>query len=104
MLGEFLLQKFSYFFIIMEMKYIIADFLVESADKIRKNECGLQESEIVYLASQIMHVKVNKTQAAEFLHISSRTFDRKICDGELPIGKKDIGSNQLYWYKDELLT
>ena len=51
-----------------------------------------------------MHVKVNKTQAAEFLHISSRTFDRKICNGELPIGKKDIGSNQLYWYKDELLT
>lgn len=62
---------------IMEMKYIIADFLAESADKIRKNECGLQESEIIYLASQIMHVKVNKTQAAEFLHISSRTFDRK---------------------------
>lgn len=89
---------------IMEMKYIIADFLVESADKIRKNECGLQESEMVYLASQIMHVKVNKTQASDFLHISTRTFDRKINDGELPAGKKDIGSNQLYWYKDELLV
>ena len=88
----------------MEMKYIIADFLAESADKIRKNECGLQESEIVYLASQVMHVKVNKTQASDFLHISTRTFDRKINDGELPAGKKDIGSNQLYWYKDELLT
>lgn len=89
---------------IMEMKYIIADFLIESADKIRKNECGLQESEMVYLASQIMHVKVNKTQASDFLHISTRTFDRKINDGELPAGKKDIGSNQLYWYKDELLV
>lgn len=104
MLGGISFIEVLLFFMIMEMKYIIADFLAESADKIRKNECGLQESEIVYLASQIMHVKVNKTQAAEFLHISSRTFDRKICDGELPIGKKDIGSNQLYWYKDELLT
>ena len=51
-----------------------------------------------------MHIKVNKTQASDFLHISTRTFDRKINDGELPAGKKDIGSNQLYWYKDELLT
>ena len=51
-----------------------------------------------------MHIKVNKTQASDFLHISTGTFDRKINDGELPAGKKDIGSNQLYWYKDELLT
>jgi predicted DNA-binding transcriptional regulator AlpA len=51
-----------------------------------------------------MHVKINKTQASDFLHISTRTFDRKINDGELPVGKKDVGSNQLYWYKDELLA
>ena len=88
----------------MEMKYVIADFLIESANKIKRNECGLNDTEILHLASQVMHIKVNKSQAADFLHISTRTFDRKINDGELPVGQKDIGSNQLYWYKDELLV
>ena len=87
----------------MEIKYVVAEFLKDSADKIMKNECGLDDNEILYLASQIMHVKINKTQASDFLHISTRTFDRRVNDGELPVGKKDVGSNQLYWYKDELL-
>lgn len=88
----------------MDLKYIIADFLKDSANKIVNNECGLDDQEILYLASQVMHVKLNKTQASDFLHLSTRTFDRKINNGELPIGKKDIGSNQLYWFKDELLN
>lgn len=87
----------------MDLKYVIAEFLHDSANKIVNDECCLNNEEICYLASQVMHIKVNKTQAADFFHISTRTFDRKICDGEIPVGKKDIGSNQLYWYKDELI-
>lgn len=87
----------------MDLKYVIAEFLHDSANKIVNDECGLDNEEICYLVSQVMHIKINKTQAADFLHISTRTFDRKICDGEIPVGKKDIGSNQLYWYKDEIV-
>ena len=86
------------------IKDIVADYLHESANKIKNNECGLSESEIIEIAQCIMHVKINKMEASDFLHMSTRNFDRKIEYGELPEGRKDIGSNQLYWYKDELLV
>jgi hypothetical protein len=35
----------------MEIKYVVAEFLKDSADKIMKNECGLDDNEILYLAS-----------------------------------------------------
>ena len=75
----------------MNLKQIVAEYLIESANKIVNDECGLDNPELLYLASQVMHVKVNKNQAADFLHLSTRTFDRKISEGILPVGKKDIG-------------
>ena len=86
----------------MILKSILINYLRESADKLAKDECALDDVEIAELAGNLLHVKVNKTQAAKLLNISTRTFDRHIETGELPAGRKDLGSNQLYWFKDEL--
>lgn len=85
------------------LKNVVANFLEESAKKIRKDECGLDDKEIQYLASQIIHIKINKTETANILGISTKTLERRVNSGEIPPGNKDIGSNNLYWYKDEIL-
>lgn len=87
----------------MDLKKIIAQYLRESADKIETNSCGLSNAEITQLAQQIMHQEMNKSEAAEFLNMSTRTFDRKIESGQLPKGVHNLGSKQKIWYKDELV-
>lgn len=87
----------------MDLKEIIAQYLRESADKIESNMCGLSNDEIIQLAQAIMHKELNKTEAAELLNISTRTFDRRVESGELPQGIRTAGSNQKIWYQDELL-
>lgn len=87
----------------IDLRKVVTSYLRDSANKIDSGECGLEESEIIYLAQSILHIKVNKSQAANFLGISTRTLDRRIMSGEIPQGKKDLGSNSLYWFKDELL-
>jgi excisionase family DNA binding protein len=50
-----------------------------------------------------MHEEMNKQQAADYLNISTRTFDRYIESGKLPQGIHVRGSKNLIWYKDELI-
>lgn len=88
----------------MGLNHIIATHLREVADKIDQNTCGLTSSEIKTFATVFMHEEMNKTEASEFLNMSTRTFDRKIENGELPQGKHIRGSKNLIWYKDELIT
>lgn len=85
-----------------QISKILSSYLREIADKIDLGECALSEPEQIALLKQIAHQKVNKSQAADLLGISVRTFDRKVQNREIPQGKKDLGSNQLYWYRDEL--
>ena len=82
---------------------ILTKYLRELADKIDSGECALTEEEKLDLLSQIAHTKINKTEAADMLHMSTRNFDRKIKDGEIPAGIHERGSKQLIWYKDEIL-
>lgn len=86
----------------MILKNVLCNYLHESANKIANDECGLTDQEVVDIAKCVMHIKINKVQAADNLNMSTRNFDRKIQYGELPEGRKNIGSNQLYWYLDEL--
>lgn len=46
---------------------------------------------------------MNKQQAADYLNISTRTFDRYIESGKLPQSIHVRGSKNLIWYKDELI-
>lgn len=87
----------------MDLKNIVGDYLIESGQNIKNNTCGLSEEEIAQLASSIIHKELNKTEAAELLNISTRTFDRKVANGELPQGVSVRGQNTKIWYEDELL-
>ena len=87
----------------MDLKSIVAQYLREAADKIENGSCSLNDTEIKYLVSHIMHEEMNKQEAADYLNISTRTFDRYIEKGELPQGVHVRGSKNLIWYKDELL-
>lgn len=77
--------------------------MIDAGNKIKNGECGLNDSELQNLASSVMHIEMKKSEAAEFLHMSPRTFDRKISTGELPEGIHEIHHKELIWYKDELL-
>lgn len=87
----------------MDLRNVVSEYLRNAADNIQNNSCGLTEEEIQDLIKQLMHIELNKTEAAEYLGMSTRTFDRKIENGELPIGKHIRGSKNLIWYKDELI-
>lgn len=87
----------------MDLRNIVSEYLRDAADNIQNNSCGLTEEEIQDLIKQLMHIELNKTEAAEYLGMSTRTFDRKIENGELPVGQHVRGSKNLIWYKDELI-
>lgn len=74
------------------------------ADDIESGNCGLTSDEQLELLSHVAHQKLNKTEAADLLNMSTRNFDRKITAGEFPEGRKSRGSNSLFWYRDELLS
>ena len=78
----------------MDLKRILAQYLRETADKIEQNTCSLTDSEIKHLLGHIIHEEMNKQQAADYLNISTRTFDRYIESGKLPQGVHVRGSKQ----------
>ncbi len=86
----------------LSLKSIIANILDDYSSKIRTGTCELSEEDALQLISNIAHIKLTKKDAAERLNISERTFDRKINNGELPVGKKTIGETKLTWFLDEL--
>ena len=86
----------------MDIKEIIADHLIDSGYKIKNGECGMNDEELQSLASSLMHIEMKKSEAAEFLGISPRTFDRRVSAGEIPQGVHEIHHKELIWYKDEL--
>jgi DNA-binding NtrC family response regulator len=87
----------------MDLKSIVAQYLREAADKIENGSCSLNDTEIKYLVSHIMHEEMNKQEAADYLNMSTRTFDRYIEKGELSQSVHVRGSKNLIWYKDELV-
>ena len=88
----------------MDLHKIIAKFLRESADNIENNTCGLTNDELLDLATSIIHIEMNKTEASEYLNMSTRSFDRHIEKGELPQGVHVRGNKNLTWFKDELIN
>lgn len=87
----------------MNLNKQVADELRKAADDIEQNRCGLNRNEILDLASSVLHQEMNKNEAAMFLGLNVRTFDRRVHDGYLPQGQHVLGSKNLVWYKDELI-
>lgn len=86
----------------MNLKTILSQYLRETADKLDEDSCNMSREEQEQLFSLIAHQELNKTEAAELLGMSTRTFDRKISEGELPAGQHIRGSKSLVWYRDEI--
>ena len=87
----------------MNDKDTLADLLIEAGEALKYDRCGLTQEQINDLTSMLNHVRLNKSQAAEFVGLSTRQFDRYVAAGKLPPGKHELGSKSLYWYKDELM-
>ena len=85
------------------LQQLVGQYMIDSGEKIISGNCGLCDAELQDLASSIMHVELKKAEAAKFLNISPRTFDRKISVGEIPEGVHEMHHKELIWYKDELL-
>lgn len=86
------------------LKNIISTYLRQTADSIDSDSCILSQEESNYLLSQIMHIELKKSEAAERLGISTRTFDRRVSAGELPQGKHVMHHKDLVWYLDEIIS
>ena len=87
----------------MNLNKEVADELRKAADDIESGRCGLNSNELQDLASSVLHVEMNKSEAANFLGLNIRTFDRYVSNGWIPRGIRPLGSNSLVWYKDELM-
>lgn len=88
----------------MNLKSLVADYLRKSADDLDNDMCSLTDEEVKTLATQLLHIELNKSEAADLLNISTRTFDRKIKNGEIPKGQHIRGSKELVWYEDEIVN
>ena len=76
----------------MNLNKEVANQLRTAADDIENNRCGLNQNEIQDLASVVMHIEMNKSEAANYLGLSVRTFDRYIANGWFGNGNGDFSN------------
>lgn len=74
---------------------------------IDSDSCNMSESDISEVIDLINKINtrstfLNRTEAAEYLHMSQRTFDRQVHDGYIPKGEHHRGDKQLTWRKSDL--
>lgn len=86
---------------------IIRTLLAKIIDDIDTGNSNLTPEEceeiIDYLSSIInKNEKLSKYQACKYLKISRATFDNYVRAKKLPVGRKQRGFKELYWYKKDL--
>lgn len=86
----------------MQVKTVVADFLIELADKIRNDSLVLDTEEGLALLSQVAHIKLSKQEVAQRLNISERTVDRKELSGEIPPSYRQSASKKV-WFLDDII-
>lgn len=83
------------------VKKMILKVLKDTYDKIESDTCGLDEEELMSLANQLTHVKLNIEQTCKHINCTRQTLHRMVCDGRIPKPYKSPGGDK-YWYQDEL--
>ena len=61
----------------------------------------LDDEEILSIAKNLVHIKLNIEQTCNYIHVSRATLNRMIIDGRVPTPKKTLGGDK-YWFQDEL--
>jgi len=86
------------------VKEIVANLLINYANKIKDGTSNITIEECSNILSAIAHIAMTKPEVCEYLNISRSTFDDLVLKGKLPRGKKDKHRNNLVWYKDEIIS
>lgn len=76
----------------------------EYANNIKNGTSDITIEEASNILSAIAHIKMTKPQVCEYLNIGRSRFDELVLSGKLPRGKKLKNSNNLVWYKDEIIS
>lgn len=83
------------------IKLTIIKILKDTIDKIENDECSLDDEEILSIAKNLVHIKLNIEQTCNYIHVSRATLNRMIIDGRVPTPNKTLGGDK-YWFQDEL--
>lgn len=83
------------------VKRMILKILKDTYNKIENDTCGLDDEELLSLANNLIHVKLNIEKTCKHLNCSRATLNRMIIDGRVPLPHKEPGGKE-YWYQDEL--
>lgn len=87
----------------MNLKDYLVKYLRELANNIEADNSNITEEQASDILGSIAHIELKKAEAARFLNLSVRTFDRRVHDGIIPPGRHNINHKELVWYKDELV-
>lgn len=79
----------------------IAKIFREFADKIENGTCAVDTETLTEIANNMIHIKLNSEQLANYIHVSRATITRMVADGRLPPPHKSAGEDK-YWYQDEV--
>ena len=91
----------------MKKLQIIRDLLAKIVEDIDAGNSNLSEDQYNDIIEQISffsnaNTKYSKYQACKYLGISRATFDNKVREGLIPLGKKQQGFKELFWLKSDL--
>lgn len=89
------------------MLQIIKKALQQIIDDIDAGNTSMSEAELIEAVQFLQRLNsrtqfLNRTQAAEYLHLSQRTFDRYVHDGIIPHGRHARGDKQIFWLASDL--
>ena len=86
---------------------VIRNLLAQIVDDIDAGNSNVPDDGYDDIIAQISmmtqgNAKYSKYQACKYLDISRATFDNKVREGLIPIGKKQQGFKELFWLKSDL--
>lgn len=76
---------------------LYAKILRDAADRIDKDACGLDNDELMEVATIFVHKKMNIEQTCQHFNISRATLNRWQQSGKLPEFRKDSGGKDYLW-------
>lgn len=91
----------------MSLLAILKKHLLQVVDDIDSGNCSMSEAELEQAICYLQQFnsrdrRLNRTEAAEHLHLSQRTFDRYVQEGRIPPGEHHRGDRQKTWSASSL--
>ena len=77
--------------------------LLNDLDSGNSSISELEQEELLQLFERINKQELNKTEAAEYLGVSTSTINNYVNRGWIPEGTKKRGSSQKVWLKSDLI-